>query len=215
MRLFVIIVSVLILQPFVARAQAEKHYSERDRWLAKRYKDSIGLSTDMADSIVSIERASMRVYYKMLSDYNRCKAEGQIEIPFPDLKKTFTEGSVRIKEILTPTQFNIWRRLQIGKYDDYSKPGINVYYLRGYPDALRKKIIAHVHVSPVVADSLLMFAQEYQKRLTMIWQASGDARKAGADIRKSINHLNAEAKRVLNNDQYLDWINWQDNKAIK
>ena len=214
MKILLLIACTFILQPLTAQQQ-KTQYMGRKGWLSKRYQDSIGISTILADSIISIEDAATKDYYKALSDYNKSKAQGLTTTTPPNLKEPFTQATKQIHGMLNQNQFVIWNRLQIGKYNDYTKPGFNIGYLRGEPQQVKEKIIAHVNVSSVIADSLLLFSQEYNKRLATLSTRSINMTEISAGVKRSINHLNEEARRVLNDTQYAAWIDWQNNKPVK
>lgn len=208
-----LIVLMILFYPLFSKAQrldSARHPINRKVWLTKRYQDSIKISRELADSIVSIEISTTGKYYQLLSEYNRKQAQGKASSVSPDYLSVFRQGAARIETLLTPDQMIIWRRLQLNKYRHYKTGAFNVDFLHADPGILRNRFISKLHFPPAIADSLVILAKSYNNRMAMLDAHSHSIRSLVDSLMANVTQLNNQAREILDTTQYKTWINWQN-----
>jgi hypothetical protein len=207
MKPILLILIPLYLHPVFGWSQTGK--ITQKQWLENRYSDSLGVSKETADSIVSIEEASMDTAYRVLSAYNRYKATGQgTPVDASKFKQAMADGQAKIKSMLTDRQSQEWKRLQRNKFGDYDRKGQSLIYtfLNRPAGALRDNFVDYLLVTGGVADTLVSYCHDYSRKIDVIIARSLNLKSMRPEFRQADTLLNNRVKDVLTETQYWKWL---------
>jgi hypothetical protein len=207
MKPILLILILLYLHPVFGWSQTGK--ITKKQWLENRYRDSLGVTKETADSIVSIEEASMDTAYRVLSAYNRYKATGQgTPVDASKFKQAMADGQAKIKSMLTNRQSQEWKRLQRNKFGEYDRKGQSLIYtfLNRPAGALRDDFVDYLLVTGGVADTLVSYCHDYSHKIDAIIARSPDLKSMRPEFRQADTLLNNRVKDVLTEAQYWKWL---------